>query len=219
MSCRRTLSARRSCCSNHSPQSLAIPVPRTRIPIAEGSLPGQTRECNIGSQDLSVCAKEFVHATAFLQPITWNRVSATSSLVIVEPSLEHDVHSRAASVDLVLVTSIRTLEHSLHLTHTRLLQSTLPPRGGDLKETKRPPTSLVRGSRGTDVARLQLKHRLLPGLSLCLEESSSYLGTSAPLGYCEQQGPSQSRHTRHPRIRQAASQSCLLVHACLTGIG
>lgn len=63
-------------------------------------------------------------------------MSATSSLVIVEPSLEHDVHSRSASVDLVLVTSIRTLEHPLHLTHTRLLQSTLPPRGGGLKRNE-----------------------------------------------------------------------------------
>lgn len=102
-----------------------------------------------------------MHATASLQPITWNRVSATSSLVIVEPSLEHDVHSRPASVDLVAChqhLSARAPSPPHPHTPTAIHLTT---QGGDLKETKRPPTSLVRGSRGTDVARLQLVYIIL----------------------------------------------------------
>lgn len=121
-------------------------------------------------------------------------MSATSSLFIVEPSLEHDVHSRSASVDLVLVTSIRTLEHPLHLTHTRLLQSTLPPRGGDLKETKRPPTSLVRGSRGTDVARLQLVYIILA--------SPPPLPLPSPLRPCHYLVPLASTSTHPPLVQR-----------------
>lgn len=141
-----------------------------------------------------------MHATAFLQPITWNRVSATSSLVIVEPSLEHDVHSRSASVWTLCLSPAFERSSTLSTSPTHAYCNPPYHQGGDLKETKRPPTSLVRGSTGTDVARLHNWYILFFLLS-----STSTLWPSpspSPLGPCHYLVPLASTSTHPPLVQR-----------------